>query len=121
VWTINKYNWDKKLWISVYCTLSSERIRFPKNNLTGEWKTTIVIEKTSYNPFKDLRKIEYKLHLIQKGYELSGSGESKRHKPDGTETVFIRVENRVNSDVDGYFERCYLGKSKVYFKHKWRR
>jgi len=86
---------------------------FPKNNLTGEWMTITHVEKTTYVPFKDL-KIEYKIHLLQKGYELSGSGEKiKDIKPDGTETVFFR-ENRVNIDVDGYFERKYFGKSKVY-------
>jgi len=86
---------------------------FPKNNLTGEWKTAIKIEKTSYIPFKDLT-IEYKIHLIQKGYELNGSGEKiKDIKPDGKETVFLR-ENRINISIDGYFERKYIGKSIIY-------
>ncbi|HRG17763.1 MAG TPA: hypothetical protein PLP39_01620 [Flavobacterium lutivivi] len=86
---------------------------FPKINLTGEWKTIISIKKTTYNPFKDL-KVEYAIHLIQKGYELSGSGEKiKDIKPDGSETVFIR-EKRVLVDIEGYFERKYFGKSKVY-------
>jgi hypothetical protein len=86
---------------------------FPKNNLTGEWKTITKIEMTSYNPFKDLM-VEYKIHLIQKGYKLSGSGEKiKDIKADGTKTVFLR-ENRVNIEVDGFFERKYFGKSKVY-------
>lgn len=86
---------------------------FPKNNLTGEWKTIIKIEKTSYNPFNDLT-VEYKIHLIQKGYDLSGSGEKiKDIKADLSETVFIR-EKRVNIDLDGFFERKYFGKSKVY-------
>jgi len=86
---------------------------FPKKNLTGEWKTTIKIENTTYIPFKNLI-IEYKIHLIQKGYELSGSGEKiKDIKPDGSGTVFLR-EKRVNIEIDGYFERRFLGKSKVY-------
>ena len=86
---------------------------FPKPNLTGEWKTIIEMKETSYNPFKDL-KVEYKIHLIQKGYELSGSGEKiKDIKPDGSETTFIR-EKRVLIDIEGYFERKYFEKSKVY-------
>lgn len=81
--------------------------------MTGEWKTTIKTEKTSYKPFENL-SVEYKIHLIQKGYELSGSGEKiKDIKPDGKETVFLR-ENRVVIDIDGYFERKYFQKSKVY-------
>lgn len=86
---------------------------FPKNNLTGEWETRIKVTDTSYIPFQDLT-VEYKIHLIQKGYELSGSGEKiKDIKADGNQTVFLR-ENRVNIDVDGFFERKYFGKSKVY-------
>jgi hypothetical protein len=86
---------------------------FRKKNLTGEWTTRINIVQTSYSPFKNLI-IEYKIHLIQKGYELSGSGEKiKDIKPDGTETVFTR-EKRVLMDVDGYYERKYFSKDKVY-------
>ena len=86
---------------------------FPKINLTGEWITTIKIEKTSYKPFDNLT-VQYKVHLLQKGYELSVSGEKiKDIKPDGTETVFIR-EKRVVIDIDGYFERKYFSKSKIY-------
>jgi hypothetical protein len=86
---------------------------FPKINLTGEWKTIVTIEETTYNPFRNL-KVEYVIHLIQKGYELSGSGEKiKDIKPDGSETVFIR-EKRVLVDIEGYSERKFFGKSKVY-------
>lgn len=86
---------------------------FKKKNLSGEWNTVIKIEETSFNPFKDLQ-IEYKIHLLQKGYELSGSGEKiKDIKQDGSETVFER-EKRVIILVDGYFERKYFAKSKIY-------
>jgi hypothetical protein len=86
---------------------------FTKINLTGEWKTIIKIENSSYNLFKGL-KIEYEIHLIQKGYELSGSGEKiKDIKTDGTETIFNR-EKRVINSIEGYYERKYFGKSKVY-------
>ncbi len=86
---------------------------FRKKNLTGEWKTITLIEKTSLKRYENL-KIEYKIHLLQKGYELTGSGEKiKDIKPDGSETVFF-TENRVNVDVEGYYERNFLGKSKVY-------
>jgi hypothetical protein len=86
---------------------------FPKRNLTGEWTSTIKINKTSYKPFEDL-SIEYKIHIIQKEYYLTGSGEKiKDIHDDGTETVFVR-EKRVLIDVDGYYERKYLAKHKVY-------
>lgn len=86
---------------------------FSKKNLTGEWKTTLKIKKTSFKPFENLT-VEYKIHLIQKGNELSGSGEKiKDIKPDGKETVFLR-EDRTIIDVDGYFERKYFRRSKVF-------
>jgi hypothetical protein len=98
--------------LTLFLFLLNEYV-FPKNNLTGEWKTSIKTEKTSYKPFENLT-VEYKIHLIQKGYELNGSGEKiKDIKPDGTETVFLR-ENRVLIDIDGYYERKYFKKSKVY-------
>jgi hypothetical protein len=86
---------------------------FTKVNLTGEWKTITKILETPHTPFKDL-KIEYKIHLIQKGYEISGSGEKvKEIFPDGRENVFLR-EKRILIDIDGFFERKYFGTSKVY-------
>lgn len=86
---------------------------FKKHNLTGEWLTTISIEESEYNPYKGLAVI-YKLHLLQKEYALSGSGEKiKDINPDGTETIF-EFKNRVKVKIDGYFERKYLGKSKIY-------
>lgn len=86
---------------------------FRKNNLTGEWETAIQIDKTSYNPFKNL-KIEYKLHLLQKEYELVGSGEKiNETKPSGVKTIYLR-KNRITNTIDGYYERKYLGKSTVY-------
>jgi len=86
---------------------------FPKKNLTGEWDAMIKIEKTSHTAFENL-KIIYKIHLLQKGYELSGSGEKiKDILPDGNETEFLR-EKRVVIVVDGYYERKFFSKSAVY-------
>lgn len=86
---------------------------FPKKNLTGEWKTTAQINKSSFKPYINMI-IEYKIHLIQKGNEISGSGEkTKETLPDGTETEYLR-EKRVLLDVEGYFERRYFRKSRIY-------
>src|SRR5260221_14751110 len=76
---------------------------FRKKNLTGEWTTTVKIHKTSYKPFENLT-VEYKIHLMQKGYELSGSGEKiKDIKLGGETTGFIR-EKKIVIDVNGYLE-----------------
>jgi len=86
---------------------------FEQANLSGEWRAIIKIESTSYRSFQDL-EVEYKIHLIQKGYELSGSGEKiKDINPDGTQLYFER-KKRVIIDIEGYFERKYIAKSKIY-------
>jgi hypothetical protein len=86
---------------------------FKKTNLSGDWTATINILSTTYKPYENL-KIEYQFHLLQKGYEISGSGEKiKDIRQDGTETVFER-EKRVVVNVAGYYERKYLGKSKLF-------
>lgn len=92
--------------------LLNERL-FTKYNLTGEWVTKTTIQGTTYGLYKDLR-IEYKIHLLQKGYELIGSGEKIRdiHK-DGSITEF-EFAKRVIVHVDGYYERKYFRKSKIY-------
>ena len=86
---------------------------FKKKNLSGEWIAVIKIQETKYNPFKNL-SVEYKIHLLQKGYEILGSGEKiKDIKPDGSQTIFKR-EKRVIIEIDGYFERKYFGSSIIY-------
>jgi len=67
------------------------------------WKN--IIQKI-YQP-----KIEYKLQLLQKGYEIVGFGEKiKDIYPDGKEYEF-EPQKRTRLEVNGYFERKYLGKS----------
>lgn len=88
---------------------------FKKATLTGEWKTTICITETTYRPYQNL-KIEYKVHLLQKGTELSGSGEKiKDIHTDGSETKFA-TDKRVQLDIDGYFEKKYFRKCKIYLQ-----
>ncbi|HTA83596.1 MAG TPA: hypothetical protein VK783_11695 [Bacteroidia bacterium] len=87
-----------------------DEIVFSKKNLTGEWKTKMKILKTPHKDYKDT-VIEYKIHLIQKGYNISGSGERiKDVQPGGKENV-LEPANRLALDVDGYYERGYLRKS----------
>jgi alpha-ketoglutarate-dependent taurine dioxygenase len=86
---------------------------FRKANLSGDWTATVQILRTTYRPYENL-KIEYQIQFLQKGYEISGSGEKiKDINQDGTETTFER-EKRVIIDVEGYYERKYLGKSKLF-------
>ncbi len=86
---------------------------FQITNLSGEWKTIITVQESSYNPFKNLI-ISYKFHLIQKGYEISGSGEKiEETKGDGSLVKFNR-SSRVTVKIEGYYERKWLRRSKIF-------
>lgn len=86
---------------------------FPKINFTGEWVATIHIKETTYKPFNNLA-IEYRIHLLQKGSDISGSGEKiKDIRSDGSETVFDS-EKRVFIDISGYYQKKYFHKSRIF-------
>lgn len=90
---------------------------FIKKNLTGEWKVIVKIEKSTELKYENL-KIEFKFHLIQKGNEISGSGEKiKDVLVDGSQVLFT-PDKRVNVEIDGFFERKFFGKSKIYLNIK---
>lgn len=86
---------------------------FNKKNLTGEWDSNLEITKSGYNLYKGLI-IKFKIHLIQKGYEISGSGEKiKEIYPEGKENIYQR-DKRVIISVEGYYERKFFAKSIIY-------
>ena len=61
-----------------------------------------------------LFRSEYKIHLLQKGKEIIGTGEKiKDILPNGNEEEYI-ANKRVKISLNGYYERNYLRKSKVY-------
>lgn len=85
----------------------------PRKNITGEWETEMKIVESSYNPYKSL-VIHYKIHLLQNGNEILGSGEKiKDVYSDGTETVFERSK-RVKINITGYYEQKYIRPNKVF-------
>lgn len=86
---------------------------FSKRNLSGEWEIKLIIDESSYNPFKDL-SIYYNVHLLQKGYELSGSGEKVKEINSQNEVTEYEREKRVTIDINGYYERKYLSRSIIY-------
>lgn len=85
----------------------------PKINLTGEWDATVTTLETEYLPYINL-SVKYKIHLLQKGYELNGSGEKIQDIfPDGNSYTF-EPEKRVTIEIEGYYERKYLSKDKIF-------
>lgn len=86
----------------------------PQKNLTGEWLATVVINETSYNPFRKL-KLQFKIHLLQMGNQILGSGEKiKEIYIDGSEKIYKR-KKRVKIEISGNYDKKYLRRCKVYF------
>lgn len=114
----------EKFWINVFTGISSglllafllfllKEYIFGRKNLTGRWNAKLLIEKTSYNLYKDL-EIYYEFHLLQKGYELSGSGEKIKEIDGSGNTTKYERDKRVTIDIEGYYEHKYLRKSKIF-------
>ncbi|BDQ03480.1 hypothetical protein [Ignavibacterium sp.] len=68
------------LLLSIIYFIIYEKI-FPKKNLTGEWEAALIIKNTKYKPYEGLT-VFYKIHLLHKGNELSGTGEKVKEKRD---------------------------------------
>jgi len=96
-----------------FCLFLLNEYCFNKKNLTGEWDVTVKVQKSSYSSFENL-SIKFKFHLLQKGSEISGSGEKVQDiNPDGSNTIFDR-EKRIIVHIDGYYERKYIRKSNIF-------
>lgn len=85
----------------------------PKKIFSGEWVSNIKIIETSKRSYENLN-IEYKIHLIQIGYEIQGSGEKINETNNLGERLEYDFKNRVEIKIKGIYERRYLRKSKIY-------
>ncbi|MEO8884957.1 MAG: hypothetical protein ABI367_02770 [Mucilaginibacter sp.] len=97
--------------LAIIIFLYDEKIN-PKINVSGRWKVNITISSSDHNPLINL-SLEYELHLLQKGYEIIGSGEKIRETSNQKVLNYIGA-NRVRIDVVGYLERNVLKKSKLF-------
>lgn len=87
---------------------------FKIKNVSGEWTAFTRIRKTSHSKFKDV-EIEFRIHLLQSGDQISGRGEKIRDiDPDGTNSHIYPNLKRIDFEISGYVERNYLKKSKLY-------
>lgn len=90
----------------------SEKI-FAKKNLTGEWEAILKIKNTTYKPFEGLI-IYYKIHMLQKGNDIVGTGEKFKEIRSNGEQYEFEFDKRVTLSFEGFFERKILSNSKVY-------
>ena len=86
---------------------------FPICNISGEWNVEELTEKTSYNPYRNM-KLFYKFHLLQTGNSITGSGEKIKETLSDKKTFEYERKNRTTSVISGYYERNFLRADKVY-------
>lgn len=87
---------------------------FRQKNLTGEWDTTNKTTKTTRNPYMGM-SVEYKIHLLQLGTQISGRGEkTKDLNADGSLHYEYPPEKRVEWEIEGHYQRNFLRRSKLY-------
>lgn len=87
---------------------------FTRRNITGVWIIKTEILESSFNPYLHLRN-EYHLNLLQKGNELIGTGEKLKDISNKREIRFAHSK-RPTISIEGYYDRKYLGKSKLYLQ-----
>lgn len=84
----------------------------PIPNITGRWYMEIVTVNTSYNPYKNM-VLRYVVMIWREGNLLKGSAEKIYENSSTGEREYIG-ENRTRATIEGYIEKNYLGKDKVY-------
>ncbi|PJE57200.1 hypothetical protein [Marinomonas sp. BSi20584] len=85
---------------------------FPVPEITGRWYIEMVTVNTAYNPFKGM-VLRYVIMIWREGNVLKGSAE-KIYEDSSTGKRNFVGKNRTRANVEGYIERKYLGKDKVY-------
>lgn len=97
------------LLITVILFLINEFI-FNKIKLNGCWEVESLTEHTSYNPYGEI-KLFHQFHLLQKNYDIFGSGEKyKEITKDGIIEEY-EPKKRIEMEITGYYERNFFKKS----------
>lgn len=86
---------------------------YPNRNISGEWEAIELVEDSSRKELEGY-VLKFKLHVLQKGYELEGSGEKiSETPPDGKEYKY-EPEKRVTVKFVGYIDKKFLSKTRIY-------
>lgn len=91
--------------------LARERL-FPVPSITGRWYLEMVTVNTAYNPYKDM-VLRYVVIIWKEGNSLKGTAE-KIYENSSTGERDFDGKNRTRSVIEGYIEKNYLGKDRVY-------
>jgi hypothetical protein len=91
--------------------LAREKL-FPIPDVTGRWYLEMVTVNTAYNPYKDMI-LRYVIVIWKEGSALKGSAE-KIYEISSTGEREYNGKDRTRSEIEGYVEKNYLGKDRVY-------
>lgn len=85
---------------------------FPLPEITGRWYLELVTVNTAYNPYKGMT-LRYVIMLWREGSVLKGTAEKIYEISSTGEREYVG-ENRTRAKIEGYIEKNYLGKDRVY-------
>lgn len=85
---------------------------FPMPDITGRWYLEIVTVNTAYNPYKDM-VLRYVIMIWREGNIIKGSAEKIYENSSTGEREYIG-KDRTRANIEGYLEKKYLGKDRVY-------
>lgn len=97
--------------LTFFFFLARERF-FPVPEITGRWYLEMVTANTAYNPYKNM-VLRYVVIIWKEGNSLKGSAEKIYENSSKGEREF-NGNDRTRSVIEGYIEKNYLGKDRVY-------
>ena len=91
--------------------LSRERL-FPLPRITGRWHFEMRTTQTAHQPYENM-VLRYIAILWREGHRIEGTVEKVYEDSSTGKREFVG-ENRTRGVVQGYVEKNYLGKDRVY-------
>lgn len=85
---------------------------FPLPDITGRWYLEMITVNTAYNPYIGM-KLRYVVIIWREGNNIKGSAEKIYENSSTGEREYIG-KNRTRAVIEGYIEKNYFGKDKVY-------
>lgn len=91
--------------------LAREKL-FPIPDVTGKWYLEMTTLNTAYNPYQDM-VLRYVLMIWREGNIIKGSAEKIYEYSSTGEREYVG-ENRTRANIEGYIEKNYLGRDRIY-------
>jgi hypothetical protein len=85
---------------------------FPIPDIIGKWHLEMVTVNTDYNPYSDM-VLRYVIMIWREGNNIKGSAEKIYEHSSTGEREFVG-KNRTRAILEGYMEKNYLGKDRVF-------